>query len=178
MISRYKNIFLDRDGVINEIIFRDGIVSSPWKIDEFELTRDIKQFVTHLHQNKKNVYVVSNQPDISRGGLVQDELNLMDEMIQEELNIDNISYCKHDDHHICECRKPKPGLILSLIRDYRLEKKDSVIIGDSWKDILAGKNAGIDTIYLKTSYNHLQNRQKSYKFLCETTQIETILSLI
>ena len=64
--------------------------------------------------------------------------------------------CTHDDQDMCECRKPKPGLILSVIKKYALESKRCCMIGDSYKDIFSAKNAKIDSFFYKTTYNETQ----------------------
>ncbi len=149
----YKNIFLDRDGIINNIIMRDEIVSSPRTLDEFQFTDHIFEFVESLHKEKKEIFVVSNQPDIARKKMDISELNKMTKKIEEELKIENIAYCIHDDEDCCNCRKPKPGLINNFMKEFNLISAESILIGDSHKDIEAAKNANISSILLSTYYN-------------------------
>ena len=154
----YKNIFLDRDGIINDIIMRGEIVSSPRTINEFQFTEHIFEFVESLHSAKKEIFIVSNQPDIARKKMDISELNKMTKKIEKELKIKNIAYCIHDDEDCCSCRKPKPGLIKNFIKEFNLTKAESILIGDSHKDIEAAKNANISSIFLSTEYNsHTKN---------------------
>ena len=152
-LKKYKNIFLDRDGVINSIIQRGDIISSPRSMKEFKLRNDFISFAKNFRDKDLLFFVCTNQPDIKRNLLKLDDLHKMHSLIGEHLNIQEIVYCSHDDDDNCLCRKPKPGMLNSLILKYKLEKKDCIIIGDSVKDILAGKNAEIDTCLLETFYN-------------------------
>lgn len=150
-MGKYQNIFLDRDGVINQIVVRDSIISSPWSFSEFLIKKDFRNF--YEKYKSKSFFVVTNQPDISRENLKHSELEKMHSFLKEEFNFTEIIHCPHDNHHECLCRKPKPGMILDLIRRYNLIKKESILIGDSEKDILSGISAGIKTIFLQTEYN-------------------------
>ena len=100
----YKNIFLDRDGIINNIIMRDEIVSSPRTLDEFQFTDHIFEFVEYLHKEKKEIFVVSNQPDIARKKMDISELN---KMTKNRRRIKNRYSYSYDDEDCCNYRKPK-----------------------------------------------------------------------
>ena len=116
MLAKFDNIFLDRDGIINEVVIRDKVISSPRTIDEFVFKPDVIEFIRAL-QRLKNIFVVSNQPDIARGKLKEKDLTLMTKLIKQKLNITEISYCMHDDRDNCNCRKPLPGLIINYIKN-------------------------------------------------------------
>lgn len=156
-IYDYKNIFLDRDGVINEVIIRDSIVSSPRSMSEFIIRDDFHQFISNLETERHKFFVVTNQPDISRNLLDIDDLNKMHEMIYTLFPIVEIVFCGHDDINNCSCRKPKPGMINRIISDHSLKREECIMIGDSSKDIIAAERAGIDKIFLKTTYNQIHN---------------------
>ncbi len=156
MINEKGNIFLDRDGVINEVISREGVISSPRKISEFKFRTEIFRFMSHL--KKKNIFIVTNQPDISRELMPQSELEKINEIIKENLEINEIVFCPHGDDNSCDCRKPKPGMINSLIDKYSLDRGDCLLIGDSQKDIGAAQAANIDSILLKTNYNNFDHK--------------------
>ena len=152
-LEKYKNIFLDRDGIINSIVKRGTIISSPRNMQEFNLRDDFIKFSNNFSNKNISFFVCTNQPDIKRKLLELDELKKMHSLIQKHLDIIEIAYCPHDDNDDCRCRKPKPGLINKLISEYNLKREECIIIGDSKKDILAGKNAKIDTCLLETDYN-------------------------
>jgi D-glycero-D-manno-heptose 1,7-bisphosphate phosphatase len=147
-----KNILLDRDGVINEVVLREGVVSSPRASVEFVIRQEFIEFHQLIKERQLNLFVISNQPDVSRALLPAAELEGMTAQLQP-FSFKEIVYCTHDDSHGCNCRKPKPGMILGILDKYGLKKEETVLIGDSKKDILAGQAAGIATIYLRRSYN-------------------------
>mgnify|MGYP006418440159 CR=1 FL=1 len=148
-----KNLFLDRDGIINEVIIRNNKVSSPRTFEEFKIRDEFKLFYDQIKSLNLNIFVVSNQPDIARSLMDKKVLEKIDKKLFKHFNFTEICYCTHDDKDHCPCRKPKPGLVLNLLHKYNLNKGDSFLIGDSHKDIFAGNNAGIKTVLLKTSYN-------------------------
>lgn len=149
-----KNVFLDRDGIINDVIIRNAKVESPRKIQEFNLKNEFIDFYNSFNEKDILFFVVSNQPDISRKLMNKRDLLLMNDVMKSVFKFKEIVYCMHDDKDKCNCRKPKPGMINSLIAKYKLKKSECVIIGDSIKDIKSGINAGINTIFLKQSYNN------------------------
>ena len=148
-----KSIFLDRDGVINEIVMRDGKVSSPHTLEEFLVRRDFEDFYRRISKSSLNLFVVSNQPDVSRGLIRPSSLERITAQLNHRFHFKELVHCPHDDQAQCHCRKPKPGMILNLLEKFHLKSNEAIIIGDSYKDILAGQAAGIRTIYLMQSYN-------------------------
>jgi len=165
-IEDYKNIFFDRDGVINKVVIRQGLISSPRSLNEFELREDFTAFYHSLEKNKR-IFVVTNQPDINRRLLDQEELNKMHKIIMDSFNIMDLIYCPHDNEDNCLCRKPKPGMINDLIKKYDLDPKECLLIGDSGKDIGAAKNAKIDSLLLDTKYNQEVSGVVRISSLCE-----------
>lgn len=157
-----NNLFLDRDGIINEIIYRDSKVESPRSLAEFKIRTDFVKFYNSIVNNDLKLFVISNQPDISRRKMDIQELELMTADLRKKFNFKEISYCMHDDGDNCSCRKPKPGMIQSILLKYNLDKEESLLIGDSIKDINAGKNAGIKTVLLLTDYNKDKQIEADY----------------
>ena len=151
-IHNYKNIFLDRDGVINEVVIRDNLLSSPRNVSEFRFRNDFLDFIENV-DIEKDIFVVTNQPDIKRGLLKNDDLLTMHQIISSSFTIKEIVFCPHDDEDKCKCRKPQPGMINQIINEYNLTRNDCCLIGDSHKDMLAAKSAKVDAILLKTRYN-------------------------
>lgn len=146
-------VFLDRDGVINDVLMRDGIVSSPRHFAEFTVVPEFVDFHRQISKFPLKIFVVSNQPDVSRQLLPVEELAKMTAEMQRQFNFDEIVYCTHDDSDQCPCRKPKPGMITNLLDKYKLSCKEAIFIGDSEKDVAAGKAAGVPTICLRRDYN-------------------------
>ena len=157
-----KAVFLDRDGVINKVIMRNGKPSSPWKVEEFEIFPDVKECLEAFKEMGFMNIVFTSQPDISRGNFKMEDLEKMHKIITETLPIDEIKVCPHDDKDNCSCRKPKPGLILEAAKRWSIDLENSFVIGDAWKDIGAGKAAGCKTFLLRREYN--KDFQKDYNF--------------
>jgi D-glycero-D-manno-heptose 1,7-bisphosphate phosphatase len=148
-----KTIFLDRDGIINDVVLRDSKVESPRTVSEFKIRPEFINFYKEIDTGGFNLFVISNQPDIARNKMDIKELEIMTEQLNSNFSFKEISYCIHDDSDNCNCRKPKPGMIINLLDKHNLQKEESILVGDSSKDISAGKNAGIKTVVLQTDYN-------------------------
>ncbi len=157
-----KTLFLDRDGIINEIVMRDGTVSSPRTVAEFVLRPDFLEFYKRLESTSLTLFVVSNQPDVSRGFIAKDDLEQIVDSMKSRFKFTEILHCIHDDSDACDCRKPKPGMISGVLERYDLRADEAIIIGDSYKDILAGKAAGIGTVYLQQGHNDVGSCQPDY----------------
>jgi D-glycero-D-manno-heptose 1,7-bisphosphate phosphatase len=151
--NEIDTLIFDRDGVINEVVIRDGVISSPRALSEFQLLPDFIEFHESVRTAVARRFVVSNQPDVSRKLLPVEELDAMTEVLGERFAFDEIVYCTHDDKHDCSCRKPKHGMITYLLEKYSLEPARCLMIGDSRKDILAGQAAGVTTVYVRRGYN-------------------------
>ena len=139
-----KAVFLDRDGVINEDY---GYV---FKIEDFKFKDGIFELLKLLQNKGYKLFVVTNQSGIARGFYtIEDFKKLSDYMINElkkrGIEIMDIKYCAHhpDFTGECECRKPKPGMILDLAKQYNIDLSSSILIGDKESDIKAAINAGI-----------------------------------
>lgn len=171
-----KAIFLDRDGVINELIYypEHGIIDSPFTAKQFRLLPEVTKAITKLHKLGFKVILVSNQPGIAKDYLSQQtfaeiEKKMKDELAKEEAFLDGEYYCFHHPEAKverlkvnCDCRKPKPGLLLRAAEDMDIDLSQSWMIGDGLTDIKAGKSAGCKTILLgrmKCELCHLMDEQ-------------------
>ena len=144
--------FLDRDGILNEIVMRGTTVSSPWNAAEFRLHSAAKELVTAALAAGFVPVVVTNQPDLERGNLSPGELEKMHAILREELSLTEIEICGSGDNADPR-RKPNPGMILDAAKRLNLDLAASLLVGDSPKDIEAGRRAGVWTILLEASYN-------------------------
>jgi D-glycero-D-manno-heptose 1,7-bisphosphate phosphatase len=142
-----RAVFLDRDGVLNRVVTRaDGTVGSPRLAAGFSLLPGVAEAVARLRAAGFAVVVVTNQPDVARGRLAREELERMHAQLMQQMPLDGIFICPHDDGDACKCRKPLPGLLLEAARRLRLDLAGSFLIGDSAKDVAAGSAAGCRTI--------------------------------
>lgn len=148
-----KAVFLDRDGVINESVWRDDKATGPRELYEWLWGEGVHDAVIKLKEAGFLVFVITNQPDVHRKILRQEMLKAFHQKIHDELDIDELAVCFHDDEHNCHCRKPKPGMLLDLAKKWDVSLKDSYIIGDTIRDMQAGEAAGVFRILLDKDYN-------------------------
>jgi len=166
-----KAVFFDRDGVLNEIVERDGGHYSPQTFSQFKIIEEAIQVTRHTHSVGFLNIVISNQPDIARKKLDKVHLDKMTDQLYKKLELDDVFYCTHDDKDFCECRKPLSGLFLQASKKWDINLEDSYMVGDSWKDIEAAKNVNIDSFLLDRSYNTEYLWPKRVKNLEEVTKL-------
>ncbi len=173
--SLQPGVFLDRDGVINKVIMRNGSPASPRTVGEFEWEEGMKDLIVKLKDHGFPLIIVTNQPDIARGKMSQETLDFMTGKIFSTLPVDDIIICPHDDMDDCGCRKPKPGMLQASAKVWGIDCSRSFIIGDSWKDMDAGKAAGCTTILLDRPYN--QEAACDYRLAGLNESAELIIKL-
>ena len=157
-----KAIFLDRDGVINKTVIKEGLPFSPPSFVQLEILPGVKESISKLQKLNFVCLVVTNQPDVSRGKIEKKTVIKMNNYLKDEIKLDDFFVCYHDDHDNCECRKPKPGLILDAGKKWNIDLKRSYLIGDRSKDIEAGKNAGCKTIFIDYNYKEIKPRNPDF----------------
>lgn len=157
-----KAAFLDRDGVINKLIYHHdhGIIDSPFTVEQFSLINGVGQAIKSLRKNGYKVIVVSNQPGIAKGFFSKDIFQSIRKRMNDLLTVsgtklDGEYYCLHhpeaeisDLRTTCTCRKPEPGLLLKAAREMNIDLSQSWMVGDGITDIQAGKRAGCRTILI------------------------------
>ena len=151
-----RAVFLDRDGVINKPLIREGRPYPPQNIKDFELYDDVAEGCDQLAAIGYLLVVVTNQPDVGRGSQTRAAVEAMNHKMQEVLpQIARVEVCWHsgDELEPCECRKPRPGMILRAAKALDIDLVESFIIGDRWKDIECGRNAGCRTILIDRNYS-------------------------
>ena len=166
-----RAIFLDRDGVINRVLLNNGRPFSPRRFDDFELLPEIKEALNSFMKMGFVNIVITNQPDIARGLMEMEELNRMHAMLRERLAINDIMACFHDNGDNCICRKPKPGMILVAANKWNINLRRSFVIGDTWRDVEAGKKGGCKTILIDMPYNQGVESDHRVKDLEEAVEI-------
>ena len=142
--SAKKALFLDRDGTIN---VDKGYV---FKAADFEFQTGIFELVQQYSNEGFLIFVITNQSGIARGMYTEAEYGkltqwMVKKFAERNIRIEKVYHCPHlpEINGPCECRKPKPGMIVQAMNEYGINPKLSVLIGDSERDLLAGKNAGI-----------------------------------
>jgi len=157
-----KAIFLDRDGVINELIYYEdmGIIDSPFTPEQFKLIPDVDKAIKKFQKLGFKSIIVSNQPGVAKNNFAIETFEKIREKMKKELKkkdavIDSEYYCFHHPdgkiskyRKICNCRKPAPGLLLTAAKENNIDLSQSWMIGDGITDIQAGKAAGCKTILI------------------------------
>lgn len=151
-----RAIFFDRDGVLSESLYFDGKPRAPRSARDFALYPDAARACTTLKAAGWILVVATNQPDIATGDLPAAELEKMHRHMAEALPLDSIEVCPHTDAARCDCRKPKPGMLLSAAGRLGIDLSRSVMVGDRWRDIAAGKAAGCRTILVERGWNEAE----------------------
>lgn len=170
-----KAIFLDRDGVINKVTLRDGKPYPPDSIESLEILPGVLDGLKALHHSGWLLIVVTNQPDVARGSKTILEVESINQYLTDHLPIDKFYTCYHDDLDNCHCRKPQPGLIFSAAKTYDIDLSSSFIIGDRWRDIEAGYQAGCKCIFIDYRYNERQPEQFDHKVIRFEEAVNIIL---
>ena len=157
-----KAVFLDRDGVINRAFVRVGRPFPPPSLNELEILPDVPESLRLMKDKGFLLIVVTNQPDVGRGIQKRETVEEMHTYLLNQLPLDDIYVCWHGQDQECECRKPLSGMLLQAEKKYKIDFKQSYLIGDRWKDIDAGKSAGCKTIFIDYQYNELLRSQPDY----------------
>ncbi len=146
-----KAIFLDRDGVINHVIMRaPDWTASPRELHEWQWTDHVHDGVRKLHEAGFLLIVVTNQPEVARKQLSLEQLDALHALMRRELpELDDVYACLHDSFDNCNCRKPRPGMLLTAAEKWGIDFKNSWMVGDRAKDIEAGKAVGCKTCLIE-----------------------------
>ncbi len=160
---RRAGIFLDRDGVINKAIVRRAKPYSPTSLAELEILPGVLEALERLKRNSFVLVVVSNQPDVGRGKTSRAEVEAINAELGRTLPIDDFRMCYHDSDDNCDCRKPKPGMLLTAARSWNIELASSYMVGDRWRDIEAGQRAGCKTFFIDYAYHEKRPEAFDYR---------------
>jgi len=148
-----RAVFLDRDGVINRTFVRDGKPFPPTTLQELEVLPGVAEALHALKQHGYKLLVVTNQPDVARGKQSRQMVDAMHQALSARLPLDDILVCYHTDKDKCDCRKPMPGMLLEAAKKHNIDLAASFMVGDRWRDIEAGYNAGCKTILIDYGYS-------------------------
>ena len=147
-----RAVFLDRDGVINANLERNGRPVAPTTLAEFQFLPGVVESVQRLKQGGYLIVVITNQPDVADGRTARSTVDAMHDLVRSKLAVDDIRVCFHRDTEGCACRKPKPGMILDAASDYGIDLARSYVVGDRWRDVAAGRAAGCMTFFVDYGY--------------------------
>lgn len=171
-----RAVFLDRDGVINRAVVRDGRPYPPVSLDELEILPGVAQALLSLKAAGFILVVVSNQPDVARGTVPRSVVESINSLLAAKLPLDRVVICYHDSADACSCRKPQPGMLLSAASDLGLDLGRSFMVGDRWRDVEAGQSAGCRTFFIDYGYNERQPAFCDYRVTSLAQAAEIILA--
>jgi D-glycero-D-manno-heptose 1,7-bisphosphate phosphatase len=162
-----KTIFLDRDGVINKE------VRYLYRLSSFEFIDGIFEACLYFHKLDYKIVIITNQSGIARGYYTENDYLELTEWMLDQFNDNGINildtfYCPHDPESLCECRKPKPGLLIEAKDKYNISMKDSWMIGDKETDIEAANLAGINNTILVRSGHLIDESNSNSKFIVDS----------
>lgn len=152
-VDRVKRaVFFDRDGVLNEAEVRDGIPHPPASVAALRIATGAREAVARVRDAGFYAFAVTNQPDVARGAASRETVEAINAAVAAELRLDGVYSCFHDDSDQCDCRKPKPGLLLGVAHERGLSLSDSYMVGDRVKDVECGRAAGCTTVFIDHGY--------------------------
>lgn len=168
-------VFLDRDGVINRAVVRDGKPYPPATLSVVEILPGVREAMLALHQQGWLLVVVTNQPDVARGKTPREQVEAINAFLQQELPIDDFRTCFHDSDDGCNCRKPLPGALLDAAKVHNINLRTSYMVGDRWQDTEAGASAGCKTFFI--DYGYYEKQPEYFDFRVNSLREATAIIL-
>lgn len=144
-----KAIFLDSDGVLNTAMIRDGKPMSPVTLEQLEIPDEVRSALDLLKREGYLLICVTNKPDVERGLMTREMVESIYKKMRGELPLDDVFICYAE---ASDCYKPKPGLLLEAAKKYNIDLAQSYMVGDRWRDVGAGQNAGCKTVWIDRHY--------------------------
>jgi D-glycero-D-manno-heptose 1,7-bisphosphate phosphatase len=171
-------VFLDRDGVINRALEREARPYPPRTLEEFEILPEVPAACAKLKAAGFLLVVATNQPDVGRGTLDQAIVEKIHAYMVTQLPIDRVEVCYDPGKgkSECDCRKPKPGMLLRAARELKADLAQSWMVGDRWRDVDCGFNAGCRTIFIDRGYAEELKHQPDFRVKNLLEAAEIILS--
>ncbi|HKQ40352.1 MAG TPA: HAD-IIIA family hydrolase [Verrucomicrobiae bacterium] len=180
-VRKRRAVFLDRDGVLNRALVRGGVPFPPGTLEEFELEKGVIEGCARLKEAGFVLVVISNQPDVGRGSQRREIVETMHETLRAAIPaLDAIEVCyhagsKHGDP--CDCRKPKPGMLLRAAVACDLDLTRSFVIGDRWRDIDCAHRAGCRAVLIERGYQEALRAKPEFTVANFAGAVATILGL-
>jgi D-glycero-D-manno-heptose 1,7-bisphosphate phosphatase len=147
-----RAVFLDRDGVLNRAVLREGKPYPPATLGELRVLSGVRDACRKLREAGFALILITNQPDIARGATTAGHVAEINARLQRYLELDDVRVCPHDDDARCACRKPQPGLLLDAARKWNIDMAASFVVGDRWRDVEAGHRAGCQAVFVDHGY--------------------------
>lgn len=148
-----RAVFLDRDGVLNRSVIREGKPYPPASVSEVEILPGVGEALQKLKEAGFMTIMATNQPDVARRTQTLEAVKEINAFLTAVLELDDTMVCLHDDEDACRCRKPLPGLLIAAAEKHGVDLSASFMVGDRWRDIDAGSSAGCKTILIEYGYD-------------------------
>jgi transaldolase len=150
--GRTRAVFFDRDGVLNDAVVRDGLPYPPASLAEMRIPPGLPHQIARVRSAGFLAIGVTNQPDVARGLQTREAADAMNHAVRAAVHLDALLVCYHDDADRCRCRKPAPGLLEAAAQRYGIDLSQSIMVGDRWRDVEAGRRASCRTVFIDYDY--------------------------
>ena len=147
-----RAVFFDRDGVLNDAVVQDGLPHPPASLAELRIPPVVPALVARLRAAGFLAIGVTNQPDVARGRQTREVADALNRAVRAGAALDAMLVCYHDDADRCRCRKPAPGLLEAAASRYGIDLSESIMVGDRWRDVEAGRRARCRTVFIDYDY--------------------------
>jgi D-glycero-D-manno-heptose 1,7-bisphosphate phosphatase len=172
-----RAVFVDRDGVLNAAVVESGRPHPPASAADLKFLPGVRERLVELKGLDFLLVCVTNQPDVARGTAARASVDEINARVRAEMRLDDLLACYHDDRDGCDCRKPRPGLLLEAAARLGIDLGRSYMIGDRWKDIACGTAAGCATVFVDYRYAEpYQGPAPSYISVTAAGALDYILS--
>ena len=160
-----RAVFLDRDGVINEVRVIDGKPYPPLSVDEFTIFPGVEEACRKLKAAGFLLVVATNQPDVGRGTLKRAVVEAIHKHMSRVLPLDRVEVCYHPGQgdSKCDCRKPQPGMLQRAAQALHIDLSASWMVGDRWRDIDCGHAAGCRSVFIDYGYDEKLKQQPDFR---------------
>jgi D-glycero-D-manno-heptose 1,7-bisphosphate phosphatase len=170
-----RAVFLDRDGVLNRAVVSERRPYPPATVAAVVILPGVVEGLQYLKEAGFILIVVSNQPDVARGTTPKVTVEAINAYLADRLPIDRFIMCYHDDGDNCNCRKPRPGMLIAGAREFDVDLSSSYMVGDRWRDVKAGIGAGCKTIFIDYIYDEKHPQSCDYHVFSTEEAVKTIL---
>ena len=179
---RKRAVFLDRDGVLNRPVVRDGRSFPPARMEEFDLYPEAVEACAQLKKAGFLLVVVTNQPDVGRGTQSRELVEAMHAKLRGAIpSLDAIEVCFHAGAahgQPCECRKPKSGMLLRAAAALDIDLRQSFLIGDRWRDVDCAHAAGCRAVFIDHGYSETLREKPEFTVSNLSDAVSAILKAV